>query len=74
MISFRLDNCTSEQDPSLEDDRAMPVAMKWHISDHFGLSRDGASGSVNVTVQVTLVLHRSRGVAELPLSLMVGSS
>ena len=39
------------------DEAEMPVSIQWHISDHSGLSRDGASGSVRVIVYVTLEIR-----------------
>lgn len=42
-----------EQDESSLSEVATPVAIQWQNSDHLGSSRDGASGSVRVTVYVT---------------------
>ena len=47
MISSVLVRVLSSQ---LLEEAATPVRIQWHISDHSGLSRDGASGSVKVIV------------------------
>jgi len=38
-----------------EDGELCKIAIQWHISDHFGLSRDGASGSVSIIVMPEVV-------------------
>lgn len=54
MMSSRSDGVNTDDDDEspLAVGNVMPVAMKWHISAHSGLSRDGASGSVSVMVYV----------------------
>jgi hypothetical protein len=49
------------------------VAIQWHISDHSGLSRDGASGSVKAMVYVSPE-DREELELEVAWSLMVGAS
>ena len=40
----------------------MLAAIQWHISDHLGLSREGASGSVSVTMYVIFVVAQPSGL------------
>lgn len=40
-------------------DNGTPAAIQWQISDHSGLSREGASGSVRVTTYVIFDLQQS---------------
>lgn len=64
-----------EQDESASSEAARPVAIQWHISDHFGSSREGASGSVRVTVYVMLATELQGPAADLGLvRVIVGSS
>lgn len=64
-----------EHDEPESSEVARPVAIQWHISDHFGSSRDGASGSVRVTVYVTLATELQAPVDDFGrVSVMVGSS
>lgn len=50
---FKARVSVEEHDESESSDVASPVAIQWQNSDHLGSSRDGASGSVRVTVYVT---------------------
>lgn len=64
-----------EQDESASSELARPVAIQWHISDHFGSSREGASGSVRVTVYVTLAIELQAHSVDLGrVRVMTGSS
>lgn len=64
-----------EQDESASSDVARPVAIQWHISDHFGSSREGASGSVRVTVYVTSAVELQAPSVDLGrVRVMAGSS
>lgn len=78
MSSSRPDNDSvsdEEQDESVPSEVARPVAIQWHISDHFGSSREGASGSVRVTVYVTLATELQAPVDVFGrVRVMVGSS
>lgn len=48
-MSLRLDSVVLGEQES-DEETETPVAIQWHISDHFGESRDGASGSVRAIV------------------------
>lgn len=78
MSSSRPDNDSvtdEEHKEPASSEVARPVAIQWHISDHFGSSREGASGSVSVTVYVTLATELQAPVADFGrVSVMVGSS
>lgn len=64
-----------EQDKSAPSEVARPVAIQWHISDHFGSSRDGASGSVRVTVYVMFATELQASSVDLGrVRVMDGSS
>lgn len=73
--SFKASVSGEEQDESESSEVARPVATQWQNSDHFGSSRDGASGSVRVTVYVTLAKELQAPSADFGrVRVMVGSS
>lgn len=54
MTSCRLVRESELQDVAESSEMGTPVAIQWQNSDHLGLPREGASGSVMVTVYVIL--------------------